>query len=128
MAKPGTTGIKRIIKAFGFAWLGYIAAFKHEAAFRQELLAVIVMTPLAIIFAPGWLEMALLIGSLFLVVIVELLNSAIEAVVDRVGDDYHHLAGRAKDMAAAAVLTSILSAGAIWGIILIPAFIDYLNG
>ena len=128
MAKPGKTGIRRIIDAFGYAMRGYIAAFKHEAAFRQELLAVIVMTPLAIIFAPGWLEMALLIGSLFLVVIVELLNSAIEAVVDRVGDDYHHLAGRAKDMAAAAVLTSILSAGAIWGIILIPEFIDYLNG
>ena len=113
-----TTGLTRIIKAAGYSWTGVRAAWLNEAAFRQESVAVI----LAIVIA-CWLDVdaitrVLLIGSVVLVMIVEILNSAIEAVVDRIGPDFHELSGRAKDMGSAAVLMSILLALATWGILL----------
>ncbi|WP_312229716.1 diacylglycerol kinase [Pseudescherichia sp.] len=113
-----TTGLTRIIKAAGYSWKGVRAAWLNEAAFRQESVAVI----LAIVIA-CWLDVdaitrVLLIGSVVLVMIVEILNSAIEAVVDRIGTDFHELSGRAKDMGSAAVLMSILLALATWGILL----------
>lgn len=113
-----TTGLTRIIKAAGYSWKGVRAAWLNEAAFRQESVAVI----LAIVVA-CWLDVdaitrVLLIGSVVLVMIVEILNSAIEAVVDRIGTDFHELSGRAKDMGSAAVLMSILLALATWGILL----------
>ncbi|MBS1207206.1 MAG: diacylglycerol kinase [Proteobacteria bacterium] len=109
-----TTGITRIIKAAGYSWKGVRAAWINEAAFRQELVAVV----LAIIIA-CWLDIdtvtrVLLISSVSLVMIVEILNSAIEAVVDRIGSEFHELSGRAKDMGSAAVLMSILLALFIW--------------
>ncbi|MEN0586069.1 MULTISPECIES: diacylglycerol kinase [unclassified Kosakonia] len=109
-----TTGFTRIIKAAGYSWKGVRAAWINEAAFRQESVAVI----LAIIIA-SWLDIdtmtrVLLIGSVTLVMIVEILNSAIEAVVDRIGSEFHELSGRAKDMGSAAVLMSILLALFTW--------------
>ena len=124
MAKPGKTGLKRIIDASGYSWLGIKAALKHEAAFRQELFLGIILTPIAITYAQTSIELALLMGSLFLVLIVELLNSGIEAVVDRISDEHHELSGRAKDLGAAAVMFSLINVIVIWGVILLPKFLD----
>jgi len=124
MAKPGKTGLKRIIDASGYSWLGIKAAFKHEAAFRQELFLATIMTPVAIIYAETAIELALLIGCLFLVLMVELLNSGIEAVVDRIGDEKHELSGRAKDLGAAAVMFALINVIVIWSVILLPKFLD----
>lgn len=120
MAKPGKTGLSRIFDACGYAWLGYKAGFKNEAAFRQELFLGLLLVPVAIIFAQTSIELALLLGSLFLVLIVELLNSGIEAVVDRISDEHHELSGRAKDLGAAAVMTVLINVIVIWSIILVP--------
>ena len=120
MAKPGKTGFSRLIDAFGYSWLGYKAGFKNEAAFREELFLGALLLPTAIIFAESSVELALLIGSLFLVLMVELLNSGIEAVVDRVGHEHHELSGRAKDLGAAAVMTALINVIVIWAIIFIP--------
>jgi len=113
-----TTGFTRIIKAAGYSWKGLCAAWKNEAAFRQEGVAVV----LAIIIA-CWLDVdaitrVLLIGSVLMVMIVEILNSAIEAVVDRIGPEHHELSGRAKDMGSAAVTLAILVALITWGTLL----------
>ncbi|EKY3233470.1 diacylglycerol kinase [Cronobacter malonaticus] len=109
-----TTGLTRIINAAGYSWKGLRAAWKNEAAFRQEGVAVI-----AAILIACWLDVdpvsrVLLIGSVTLVMIVEILNSAIEAVVDRIGPEFHELSGRAKDMGSAAVLLSIILALIVW--------------
>jgi len=96
---------------------GLSAAFKHEAAFRQEFALVIVLTPVALYFGKSNIERSILIGSLFLVLIVELLNSAIEAIVDRVGTEHHKLSGQAKDIGSAAVFVSLVNVAAVWGII-----------
>ncbi|WP_455818729.1 diacylglycerol kinase [Pseudomonas cerasi] len=114
------TGLTRIIKAAGYSWKGIRAAWLHEAAFRQEAIAAII----AIIIA-CWLDVdaitrVLLIGSVVLVIIIEILNSAIEAVVDRIGSEIHPLAGRAKDMGSAAVLLTILLAIFVWIMLLVP--------
>jgi len=116
------TGLTRIIKAAGYSWKGFRAAWQSEAAFRQETLAVII----AIVVA-SWLDIdaitrVLLIGSVVLVIIVELINSAIEAVVDRIGQDFHTLSGRAKDLGSAAVLLAILLAIFVWGALLFAHF------
>ena len=105
--KQANTGITRIIKAGGYSMQGLQAAFRHEAAFRQELLLALIFIPLAFFVAVGPVERIVLIGLTLIVLIVELLNSAIEAVVDRVGMEHHELAGRAKDMGSAAVLLSL---------------------
>lgn len=120
MAKPGKTGFSRLLDAFGYSWLGYKAGFKNEAAFREELFLGALLLPAAIIFAESSIELALLIGCLFLVLIVELLNSGIEAIVDRVSDEHHELSGRAKDLGAAAVMTSLINVIVIWSIIFVP--------
>lgn len=120
MTKSGATGIKRIINAAGYSWSGLKASVKHEAAFRQELLLCSLLIPIAIYQARSAVEYALLFGSLFLILIVELLNSAIEAVVDRFGGEIHELSGRAKDIGSAAVLLALLNAAVIWAIILWP--------
>ena len=118
MAKPGATGIKRIINATGYSMRGLIAVFKHESAFRQELGLCVVLAPLAIYLGQTNVERSILIGSLFLVLIVELLNSAVEAIVDRVGHEHHELSGRAKDIGSAAVFISLTNVVVIWGIII----------
>ncbi|MGD2118810.1 MAG: diacylglycerol kinase [Chromatiales bacterium] len=122
MAKPGNTGIKRIIAAAGFSMRGLRAAWKHEAAFRQELMLAVVMLPLAFWLGQTVVEQALLITTLFIVVITEVLNSSIEAVVDRISDEQHKLAGRAKDMGSAAVFLSLLLVGVVWGLMLWQRF------
>lgn len=112
--KPGATGIVRIINAAGYSWRGLSAAWKNEAAFRQEVMLTALLAPVAVYFAGSGVELALLLGSLLLVLVVELLNSAIEAVVDRIGPEIHPLAGQAKDMGSAAVLLAMLTAFIIW--------------
>ena len=117
--KPGRTGLARILYAAKYSWLGLAAAFRHEAAFRQELLALVMLVPVALWLGKSAVEYALLIGSLLLVLVVELINSAIEAVVDRFGGELHELSGRAKDMGSAAVLVSILLCGLVWALVLL---------
>ena len=99
-----TTGLTRIIKAAGYSWKGFRAAWINEAAFRQEGIAAIVAVAIACWLDVDAITRVLLIGSVLIVMIVEILNSAIEAVVDRIGPEHHELSGRAKDMGSAAVL------------------------
>lgn len=108
--KNGNNGISRILKAFGYSVQGLRMAFRHETAFRQEVLLGVIFIPLALFVAEGPVERSLLIGLTMLVMIVELLNSAIEALVDRIGAEHHELSGRAKDMGSAAVLLTL----AVW--------------
>lgn len=123
MAKPANnTGLIRIIRAAGFSWAGLRAAFRHEAAFRQEMLLTLVLVPLALYLGETGVERALLAASWLIVPIVELLNSAVEAVVDRIGDEHHELAGRAKDIGSAAVLVSLILTALVWALILIPRY------
>ncbi|CAM7579508.1 MAG: diacylglycerol kinase [Enterobacteriaceae bacterium] len=109
-----TTGITRIIKAAGYSWKGVRAAWINEAAFRQEGVAVVIAIIIAAFLDVDAITRVLLIGSVVLVMIVEILNSAIEAVVDRIGSEFHELSGRAKDMGSAAVLMAILLAVFTW--------------
>lgn len=112
----------RITRAFGFSLAGLRAAYRKESAFRQELILTIVLVPLGLWLGKNGVERTLLIGSILLVLIVELLNSAIEATVDRGGKDWDKLAGRAKDMGSAAVLIALLLLGLTWGFILYDRF------
>ncbi|MFO7832002.1 MAG: diacylglycerol kinase [Desulfuromonadaceae bacterium] len=114
------TGLKRIIGAVGNSVKGFLAAWRHEAAFRQEVILCVITLPVLLVVDVSAVERLLLFGSLMLVLIVELLNSAIEAVVDRASPEWHPLAGRAKDMASAAVLISLILAATSWGTILFP--------
>ena len=113
MGKTGVTGIKRVINAFGYSMRGLRDALRYEAAFRQEVALFIILLPVALWLGQNPLDYILLIGSMLLVLIVEILNSAIEAVVDRVGTEHHDLSGRAKDMGSAAVLLALLNVGFI---------------
>lgn len=108
-------GLKRIYLAAGFSLKGITTAFRHEAAFREEVLLAAVLLPLACWLQVDPLERVLMIAAVLLVLIVELLNSAIEAVVDRVGTEHHELSGRAKDMGSAAVFISMLLTAYVWG-------------
>jgi len=116
MSNPhkGRTGLDRILHAAGYSWAGLRAAYLGESAFRQETWLTIFGVPLAFWVGRDWVQVALLAGSLILVLIVELLNSAVEAVVDRVSFELHDLSKRAKDIASAAVLLSLVLAGGIW--------------
>jgi len=109
----------RLQRAFAWSMAGLKAAFAHEAAFRQELLLCIVLTPAALFLGRTGVEKALLLGSLLLILIVELLNSAVEATVDRISTEDHDLAGRAKDLGSAAVFLSLVNAGIVWFLILL---------
>lgn len=111
----GRTGLDRIVHAAGYSWAGLKAAYTGESAFRQETWLCIVATPLAFWLGRDWVQVALLLGSLLIVLIVELLNSAVEAVVDRVSFERHELSKRAKDIASAAVLMALLLAAGVWG-------------
>ena len=122
MAYSGNSGITRIVKAAGYSWQGIKAAYKNEAAFRQETWLALVLVPLAIYLAESATQMAFMISSVFLVMLVEILNSAIEAVVDRFGGEQHELSGRAKDMASAAVSFSLLILVLVWGLMLWEIF------
>jgi diacylglycerol kinase (ATP) len=115
--KPGRKGLSRVIWATNYSWRGLRAAWKHEAAFRQELILMFVMLPFAFWIGESVEQRLLLLGPCILVVIVELLNSAVEAVVDRLGDEYHELSGQAKDMGSAAVFCSLILVALSWGLI-----------
>jgi diacylglycerol kinase (ATP) len=116
MSNPhkGRTGLDRVIRATGYSMAGLAAAYRGESAFRQEFWLAALMFPLAFWLGRGWVEVALLAGSLVLVLIVELLNSGIEAAIDRVSYELHDLSKRAKDLASAAVFLSLLLCASIW--------------
>lgn len=115
----GKTGLRRLFNAFGYSLEGFKAAFKHEDAFRQEVFFSVVLIPLAFFLEAEALHRVLMIGSVFLVLIVELLNSAVEAVVDRVSIERHALAKRAKDIGSAAVFVALTNVVMTWGLILL---------
>ncbi len=119
MAKKSGSGIGRIFRALGWSISGIKTAFLQEAAFRQELLLCIILAPLGFYLGETGLEKAMLVGSLILVLVVELLNSSIEAAVDRISREQHELAGQAKDMGSAAVFLSLLNVAAVWLLILV---------
>jgi diacylglycerol kinase (ATP) len=118
--KPKAVGVKRIINAFFYSVDGLKATFKSETAFRQEVILAVVGIPLAFFLTSDRLEQAAMVGSLLLVLIVELLNSAIEAVVDRFGPEHHPLAKHAKDAGSAAVLLALILTGIVWLLCLLP--------
>ncbi len=110
----GRTGLDRIVRAAGYSMDGLRTAYRGESAFRQEVWAAVLLLPAAFWVGRGWVEVALLAGSVLLVLIVELLNSGIEAAVDRVSYELHDLSKRAKDLASAAVLLTLLLCAGIW--------------
>lgn len=114
----GKTGLVRIWNAFRYSLDGLSAAFRHEDAFRQETILALVLIPLALFLPASGIGKALMIGSVLVVLVVELLNSAIEAVVDRVSLERHRLAKRAKDIGSAAVLISLANIIITWGLVL----------
>jgi diacylglycerol kinase (ATP) len=113
------TGWRRIVLAGGYSLQGLIATWRNEAAFRQELWLVLLAAPLALWLGDGLLEKALLIATLLLILVVELLNSALESIVDRIGPEHHTLSGRAKDQGSAAVLLTLILAAIVWAAILL---------
>lgn len=117
MGNPGNTGLRRIINATFFSMAGLRVAWRDEAAFRQELLLCIVLIPAAFWLGRTAVERSLLIGSCLIVLIVELLNTGIENVVDRFGEERHRLSGQAKDMGSAAVFVSLMLTVVIWSLI-----------
>ncbi|WP_240473393.1 diacylglycerol kinase [Ferrimonas senticii] len=116
---PKNRGAMRFIQAGIYSWQGVKAAYRNEEAFRQELMLAIVLTAVSFAFDVTALERALMIASLLLVMLVELLNSAIEAVVDRIGPERHELSGRAKDISSAAVTMAMAIVVLLWGTILL---------
>ena len=117
----GKQGLTRLINALGYSRDGIAAAWKNEAAFREEVLLAAVAIPLAFYLGKTGVERALLVGSILFVLIVEILNSAVEAVVDKASPEKHDLAKRAKDMGSAAVLFSLINAAVIWVCVLWPS-------
>ena len=119
--KPNTTtGIKRVFHASNYSIRGLRSAFVNEAAFRQELALAVIMAPLGFWLGNGSIEKILLVGCVLIVLIVELLNSAIENVVDRIGPEHHTLAGQAKDQGSAAVMIALVLTMFVWAMILVP--------
>jgi len=116
----GKTGLARLRNALGYSRDGLTAAWRNEAAFREELLLAAIAIPLAIFLGKTGVDRALLIGSIILILIVEILNSALEAVVDKASPEKHELAKRAKDMGSAAVLLSLINAAVVWACVLWP--------
>jgi diacylglycerol kinase (ATP) len=123
VGKPGNTGIGRVIRAAGYSAQGFAAAWRHEAAFRQELVLTIALSPLAIWLGRNVLERTLLFGVCVLVLIIELLNSAVEAAIDRHGSEQHELSGRAKDMGSAAVLLGLCLVILVWSAVAWQRFV-----
>jgi diacylglycerol kinase (ATP) len=115
--KPGKTGLRRLLDATAYSAKGISACWRHEAAFRQEVLLVIALLPLSPLVARSVEQWLLLVLPLFVLLIVELLNSAVENVVDRIGPERHVLSGHAKDMGSAAVLICLVMIGVAWAVI-----------
>jgi len=114
----GKTGLRRLMNATRYSLHGFASAYRHEDAFRQEVLLAAVMIPLALVLDAAAIGKALMIASVLLVLIVELLNSAIEAAVDRISLDRHRLSKRAKDIGSAAVFLSLVNVACVWGLVL----------
>jgi diacylglycerol kinase (ATP) len=114
----GKTGLKRVWNALFYSIEGFAAAWKHEDAFRQETLLALVMIPLAVYLGHDGVSRVLMITSVLLVLVVELINSAIEATVDRISLEHHRLAKRAKDIGSAAVLIALINVVVVWGLVL----------
>lgn len=119
MKAHNARGVKRLGMALQWSWQGLHHAARNEIAFRQELLLTGLLGPMGFWLGDGAVEKVLLVGSLLLVLIVKLLNSALEAVVDRIGGEHHLLSGQAKDMGSAAVLIALVNAAVVWGCIII---------
>jgi len=119
MAKTGNKGLSRIINATIYSYQGLKSAYLNEEAFRQEVVLLLISIPAAFYFSTSYSQAIILICSVLFVLVVELLNSAIEAVVDRISDDHHSLSGRAKDMGSAAVSLSLIICLGIWVSILV---------
>jgi diacylglycerol kinase (ATP) len=122
VAKPGNTGIRRLLRAAVYSFQGFNHAFRNEAAFRQELALTAVLVPTAFWLGRTPLEISALIGVCLLVLVVELINSALEAVVDRHGDERHELAGAAKDLGSAAVFVSLVLVAVVWAAVAYDRF------
>ncbi len=117
--RPKRSGLRRLLLAFANSWQGFKGAFRAEAAFRQELALACVLAPLGVWLGESGVERALLVGSVLFVLIVELLNTAVETVVDRIGLERHELSGLAKDVGSTAVLLSFAVLSVVWGFILL---------
>ena len=122
MGKPGNTGIRRLLRATVYSVQGFVHAFRNEAAFRQELALTVVLVPAALWLGRDVIERAMLVAVLFFVLAVELLNSAVEAAVDRHGDEHHELSGAAKDLGSAAVFVSLTIVVVVWGAVVYDRF------
>lgn len=122
MSKPGKTGLVRVIDAFGYSMKGLAATWKYEAAFRQEVMLAVILVPTAFWLAQSHIELILLISSVMWVLMAELANSSVEAVVDRTGSERHELSGRAKDIGSALVFVSLTLMVIVWAIIAINRF------
>jgi len=116
--RKSKTGVARIWNAFLYSMEGISAAFRHETAFRQEALLAVILIPTALLLPANGTGKALMLGSVLLVLIVELINSAIEALVDRISPEHHPLAKRAKDFGSAAVLLSLINVPLIWTLVM----------
>ncbi|HEX7117068.1 MAG TPA: diacylglycerol kinase [Steroidobacter sp.] len=114
-----SAGLSRLMLAFAHSWRGFKGAFRSEAAFRQEIVLALVLIPLGVWLGESALEKALLVSSVLFVLIIELLNTAVETVVDRIGLERHELSGLAKDVASTAVLLSFGVLAVIWGFLLL---------
>lgn len=117
MKPENKANFARVVRAANYSIQGLKSAYRFEAAFRQEVWFALILLPLGLWLGNGAVEKALLGGSVLLVLIVELLNSALENVVDRIGSEYHELSGRAKDIGSAAVFMAIVLCGLVWGLI-----------
>ncbi len=117
--QKGKTGLRRVWNALFYSMAGLAAAFKHEAAFRQEVLLAAILIPLAFFLSASSVGRALMLGSVLLLLIVELLNSALEATVDRISVEDHPLAKRAKDIGSAAVFVALLNVVLVWALVLL---------
>ncbi len=122
MASNQNTGLKRIYKAFFYSMAGLASAWKNEAAFRQESIVGIALIPIAFWLGQSTSQVGLLVLAIFIVLIVELLNSAIEAAIDRISDERHVLSKQAKDIASAAVFISMVHFVIIWGLVIVERF------
>lgn len=118
MKPENKANFARVVRAAGYSMKGLKAAYTHEAAFRQEIWLACILLPLALFLGNTGIEKALLAGSVLLVLVAELLNSAVESVVDRIGSEFHELSGRAKDIGSAAVFVAMVLAGLTWLLVL----------
>ena len=114
----GKTGLRRVLNAAGYSWAGLVAAFRHEDAFRQEVFLALLLIPLALFLGETGIERALMIGAVLGVLVVELLNSGLEAALDRISLEHNLLIKRAKDMGSAAVMIALVNVAVVWGLIL----------